>query len=38
MSNYNKSFHLKMVTLGPKKSGKTCLIKRYCESKFEEEY
>lgn len=27
-----------MVTLGPKKSGKTCLIKRYCEGKFEDDY
>lgn len=27
-----------MVTYGPKKSGKTCLIKRYCEWVFEDEY
>ncbi len=33
-----KTFHLKMVTYGPKKSGKTCLIKRYCERVFEDEY
>ena len=38
MQNASKVTHLKMVTFGPKKSGKTCLIKRYCESVFEDEY
>ncbi len=38
MSNSSQTLHLKMVSFGPKKSGKTCLIKRYCERVFENEY
>ena len=38
MSNINKTIHLKMISYGPKKSGKTCFIKRYCERIFEDEY
>lgn len=33
-----KRVHLKLVTFGRKYSGKTCLIKRYCEKYFENEY
>ena len=31
-------YHLKLVTLGPLASGKTCLIKRYCEENYEQSY
>ena len=27
--------HIKLVTMGPLSSGKTCLIKRYCEEDYE---
>ena len=30
--------HLKLLTLGSQESGKTCLIKRYCEERFEYKY
>ena len=38
MKNEVKTIHLKLVTYGPKMSGKTCLIKRYCEKIFENDY
>lgn len=34
----SKRVHLKLVTFGSTGSGKTCLIKRYCEKYFENEY
>lgn len=34
----NINYHLKLITLGSLSSGKTCLIKRYCEEDFEKSY
>ena len=30
--------HFKILTLGEEECGKTCLIKRYCEQRFETKY
>ena len=34
----NLSFSVKMISLGDVEVGKSCLIKRYCEGDFVEEY
>jgi DnaJ family protein C protein 27 len=34
----SKAKRVKILSIGPAASGKSCLIKRYCESKFTEEY
>jgi small GTP-binding protein len=34
----SKTNRVKILSIGPSACGKSCLIKRYCESKFTEEY
>lgn len=34
----NNQFAVKMISLGDVEVGKSCLIKRYCEGDFVEEY
>ena len=34
----DENLHVKILTLGQEECGKTCLIKRYCEQRFEQKY
>ena len=37
-SSDNEIVHIKILTFGEEECGKTCLIKRYCEQRFEPKY
>lgn len=37
-SNCSKKLHIKLISMGDVEVGKSCLIKKYCEGNFVNEY